>query len=146
MHASNRSWNLPIRTSYAWTVARFTEAFDADFEAWGSVQAGDEMPYVAPHQASLQVAWESTRCAFDWSGRYLSAMRTVAGQGPLLDRDFTPAVTVWDAGFRVEPAQGWSVRCAVQNVFDSDYLVARRPFGARPGLPRMFRVGVELAF
>ncbi len=146
MHASNRSWNLPIRASYAWTVARFTEAFDADFDAWGSVQAGDEMPYVAPHQASLQVAWESTRCAFDWSGRHLSAMRTVAGQGPLSDRDFTPAVTVWDAGFRVEPAQGWSVRCTVQNVFDSDYLVARRPFGARPGLPRMFRVGVELAF
>jgi Fe(3+) dicitrate transport protein len=146
LHGKGLAGNLPIRASYAWTFSRFTEAFDSDFEAWGDVQSGDFMPYVAPHQASMVVAWEAAQWALDVSGRYVSAMRTVAGQGTLVEGDFTPSVAVVDAGLRVQPLLGCEVRLGVQNLFDETYLVARRPYGARPGLPRMVRVGVTFSF
>jgi Fe(3+) dicitrate transport protein len=146
LHGMDRDARLPIRATYGWVFSQFTESFDSDFDAWGNVQAGDLMPYIAPHQASCVVAWELPRWSLDLSGRYVSAMRTVAGQGDLEAGLFTPAATIWDAGFRMQPTPALGLRLGVQNLFDEIYLVARRPFGARPGLPRMVRLGVTFSF
>jgi Fe(3+) dicitrate transport protein len=37
------------------------------------------------------------------------------------------------------------VFAGIQNITDERYVVARRPAGARPGLPRSIAVGVRLA-
>ena len=45
--------SMPVRIAYTYTDATFTNAFDSDFGAWGNVEVGDALPYLAPHQLSL---------------------------------------------------------------------------------------------
>ena len=40
----------------------------------------------------------------------------------------------------------WALTARVDNLLDREYVVSRRPFGARPGRPVAAQVGVEYVF
>lgn len=137
-------WALPIRGAYTYTHAVFTESFESAYEPWGLVDSGDFMPYLAPHTASLGATLEKEGLHFDVNARYTAAMRTEAGIGEA--GLWTDEALVVDAGVRGVLGEHLEVRAAVTNVADAVYSVARRPYGLRPGAPRMLRVGCSWAF
>jgi len=135
---------VPIQIAWTLTHAEFRTGFESEFEPWGTVEPGDELPYLPDHQLSASVGLERG----SWDGRLVlqasSAMRTVAGQGPIADSEGTDAFGVWNAqlGYAVSP---WAkIQVGVENLTDEAYVVARRPAGARPGLPRTLMAGIRL--
>jgi Fe(3+) dicitrate transport protein len=128
-----RSDELPLQLTYTWTDARFTESFVSTFEPWGTVEAGDRMPYVSPHTASAVIGWQRANWAVDASFRYAAPMGS--GDG----------FTVADAGVRWEFKPGCELRIQGTNLTDSQAVASFRPYGARPLAPRMLRWGVSFA-
>ena len=51
-----------------------------------------------------------------------------------------------DASGRLRLSQETSLFVSVKNLTDEVYVVARRPAGARPGLPRMVLGGLQIDF
>ena len=70
-------------------------------------------------------------------------MRTVAGQGtaPMLERTDAYAVLNFSTQYELSPRA--SLFANLQNVTNNRYIVARRPAGVRPGLPRLFMAGIH---
>jgi Fe(3+) dicitrate transport protein len=137
-------FSMPVRIAYTYTDATFTNAFDSDFGAWGDVEVGDALPYLAPHQLSLVTSFEHEKIAIDISGRYTSAMRTIAGQGEILLSESTDESLIFDTGIRYEVSNHLNVNLGVTNLLDRTYAVARRPYGLRPNMPRALRIGVSV--
>ena len=137
-------FSMPVRIAYTYTDATFTNAFDSDFGAWGDVEVGDALPYLAPHQLSLVTSFEHEKFAIDISGRYTSAMRTIAGQGVILLSESTDESLIFDTGIRYEVSNHLNVNLGVTNLLDRTYAVARRPYGLRPNMPRALRIGVSV--
>ena len=73
-------------------------------------------------------------------------MRTSASQGELNPSQSTDAMAVLDAGIRFQAQAHLEWFAGVTNVLNDTYVVARRPYGLRPGMPRAFRAGVTLSF
>ena len=116
----------------------------SDFAPWGSVEKGDRVPYIAGTQLSGWVGVEHNRWSITAGANYSAAMRTVAGQGALRDSERTDAFVIMNASADYEFGQSSSFYVTVQNLTGASYVVARRPAGARPGLPRTFLGGVRI--
>jgi Fe(3+) dicitrate transport protein len=137
---------FPLSVVYTYTDAYFRHNFDSDFEAWGSVQSGDKLPYMAEHQLSILGSLESKCLELNVTSRFVSAMRTLAGSGAIQEEASTDAQAIVDASaiFRVTPSLRLSVRAT--NLTDQVYVVSRRPAGLRPGMPRAVSAGLRFDF
>jgi Fe(3+) dicitrate transport protein len=142
--AASGAWRLPLRATYTLTAATFQTGFESDFEPWGTVVEGDHLPYLPTHQFFASAGFERG----PWGGRVTasgtSAMRTVAGQGDIATGDGTDAFVAFGAGLEYEISSGTSAHVAVENLGDARYVVARRPAGLRPGLPRTLQLGIRV--
>ncbi|MFQ5564478.1 MAG: TonB-dependent receptor family protein [Parvularculaceae bacterium] len=138
-------FHLPVSAVYTLTQTEFKSTFESDFDPWGNVVAGDELPYVADNQLFLAAGAEGARWGVEWTMLYQSERRAFAGQGPIPANELLDAHTVFDFSGYVEAVDGVRVRGKVENVFNEVYIAADRPAGLRPGLLRAFWVGVELA-
>lgn len=140
---SQSGFSLPVQMAYTVTHGEFQNAFDSAFGPWGNVIVGDRLPYLPRHQfyASFGVRTGKWDAGFDthWG----SSMRTVAGQGPapLLER--TDAYAVLNLSTEYDLSQRASLFANLQNVTNRRYIVARRPAGVRPALPRLFMAGIH---
>lgn len=133
-------FTLPTKLAYTYTDAEFRETFDSSF--FGSVNAGDALPYIAENQAFLRIGIGQDDWAVNLATHYLDAMPTAAGEAGLSSQK-TDARTIFDLTGEVEIAKGTRLFATVQNLFDEEYIVAQRPAGARPGLPRTFFAGLK---
>jgi Fe(3+) dicitrate transport protein len=136
---------LPLRFAYTLTSAEFRSSFESQFEPWGTVEEGDELPYVPEHQLFAGLGLERGRWGVDLNASYVSRMRTTAGQGPIPDGDGTDDAVIFGASGELAVTPWSKVFVAVQNLTDQEYVVARRPAGARPGLPRTLAAGIQLS-
>jgi Fe(3+) dicitrate transport protein len=143
--AHNRGWRvrLPLRAAYTYTDARFQTAFQSGFGEWGTVQIGDELPYLPKHQGFISIGVAAPRWRGDVSAMSSAAMRTRAGSGPMEPGFSTDAFTVVNVTGEYGVTTWTRLFAGVQNVTDERYVVARRPAGARPGLPRTWTLGVR---
>lgn len=138
--------SIPVAVTYSFTDATFGSSFDSDFGAWGTVEDGDELPYVARNQGSLDIGVETNRFDVQLQAAYVGQMRTEAGQG-----DFSPTAST-DSHLLLEASAGYSVRdnvrvfAIMRNLTDEVYVAARRPAGLRPGLPRTTILGMTVSF
>jgi Fe(3+) dicitrate transport protein len=109
------------------------------------VEIGDKLPYIAPHQLQLRAGLAQERWSASVDLRWQAAMRTAAGQGDIPAGDGTDAYAVM--GFMGEfTMTPWaSIFLSGENLADAEYVVARRPAGPRPGLPRTISVGVRVS-
>jgi Fe(3+) dicitrate transport protein len=144
--ARTGAWSLPVRFAYTWTEATFESSFDSDFEPWGAVVAGDEIPYLPPHQlfAGLGVAADRWQAHLDLS--WIDRARTEAGQGPVAEGSGTESRVLLDLATRVRLVRGLELIGRLRNLTDETYVAARRPAGARPGLPRTATLGLVWSF
>lgn len=135
---------VPLRAVYTYTNARFLTSFESDFEAWGNVESGDELPYVPEHQlyASVAVARDAWRVQLGLT--FSGAMRTVAGRGVIPNGSGTDSYTLLSLGAEAKLGRWGTLFAGVQNLTDEVYIVSRRPAGARPGLPRSLEVGLRV--
>ena len=136
-------WTAPVRFAYTLTDAYFKIAFESEFEGWGSVEEGDALPYLARHQMALSVGVERGPISLNLASNYVSAMRTKAGQGDIPENSGTDARFVLDASAEWAFRPGLALFGRVHNLTNATYVVARRPAGLRPGLPRTVAVGVR---
>jgi Fe(3+) dicitrate transport protein len=70
-------------------------------------------------------------------------MRTDPGQGEFIMSEMTDAHVVFDMGASYKLHENFSLFASVVNISDKVYVVARRPAGIRPGMPRAINMGVK---
>ena len=137
---------MPVALTYTYTSAEFREAFVSADPQFGAVDAGFELPYIPEHRANLRVGMEGARWSTSASVTYQSRMRDVAGSGAIPGDTGSDAFTVVDLSGRWDLQSAWALTARVDNLLDREYVVSRRPFGARPGRPVAAQVGVEYVF
>ena len=146
LHKRSNRWALPLSIVYTYTNAWFTNDFDSNFEAWGEVEDGFELPYLANNQLTLMASLESSRLSFNISGRYMDAMRTVAGTGAVDPLNSTDSYIVLDASANYFLQNNISLFANFTNISNEVYAVSQRPAGLRPGMPRAFMLGLKANF
>lgn len=145
-HRSNSKFSLPVTFSYTYTSSEFKNDFNSEFGPWGVVAAGDKMPYIAENQFSLILSLEHEKFSFNLSGRYMDEMRTRAGKGDIPSNFKTDDYIVFDLSASYQLSPKFSIFANAKNIGDEVYIVADRPAGLRPGMPRAFNVGVKARF
>ncbi len=145
-HGNSLNLKLPLSVNYTYTYASFDNSFESEFDAWGSVQAGDLLPYVPKHQIGFGISAEHARFFADVNAKFHTAMRTVAGNNedtnvPMTDDAFTLDLAL---NYRLNPSVSAFIN--VNNATNNIYIVSRRPAGVRPNLPRTFNVGIKANF
>ena len=137
------SVDVLLQLRYTWTAqAEFRNAFESDFDPWGDVQVGDELPYIPEHQLRATAGLEASKWRFNIAANYVGELRTRAGQGAFIPEESIDSHVVWDmvAAWQLTPQLSTYVK--VDNLFDETYIAARRPAGVRPGLPRTAYLGL----
>jgi len=140
------NFNLPFTLAYTYTDATFRESFESNYEPWGEVVSGDQLPYLAPNQLAAVLSLEHRNFSLNLSGKYMDKMRTVAGQGEIPDNSRLNSYFVIDFSAEYFFTPILSAFGSVQNLTGEVYAVARRPAGLRPGMPRFFQMGVKASF
>jgi Fe(3+) dicitrate transport protein len=137
---------LPLTASYTLSGSEFGSDFDSADPIYGSVKAGDELPYIPRHQGSVTLGVEHELGGVAASGFYISRMREQASSEPLDDSLVTDTQKWLDLSAYVRPLKQLTVYANWRNVTQAKAIAGRRPFGARPGAPRWLQVGAKLAF
>ncbi|MBO1254266.1 TonB-dependent receptor [Alteromonas sp. 5E99-2] len=137
---------IPFNVAYTFTESEFQTSFDSDFSQWGSVTAGDELPYLPNHILAIRVGahWNDLRVELAY--KYIDEMIETAGLGEALSGASTESLSVFDLSGTYSVNNQLSLYAKLDNVTDEQEIVSRRPFGARPNKPRQAIVGVKYAF
>ncbi len=140
------SFRFPVSFAYTFTEAEFKNSFESQFEPWGNVVAGDQIPNLPRHQLQASFGLEKARWRLSLESQAVSQKRTKAGQGPIPGLEATDAYLVFNLSGEYDlnaEEKGASLFLSVRNLTDQAYIVARRPAGARPGLPRTVMGGIR---
>lgn len=136
-------WRLPSRIAYTYTYSEMLSSFQSADPQFGNVRRGDEIPYVPPNQASGAVGLERKEWGINVAGTFVDSMREVSGQGTPPPGTLTDAYFLLDASAKYRLIEHVELYVNGRNLTNNEYLVARRPFGARPGAPLWVMVGVR---
>jgi len=135
---------MPLHLSYTFTSTEFLNSFESNFEAWGAVMAGDELPYVPKHQLFSEAGLEDKTWSSYIRFRLIDAMRTVAGSGDI-DSDFsTDVVALLDFSAEVSISTSSRLFFNMNNIFNNHSVAAARPAGVRPTMPRNIVAGIKI--
>lgn len=137
---------VPVSLAYTFTRTQLRESFSSADPQFGNVEVGDELPYVPEHQLTANVGVDRERYGLHVAATYTGAMREIAGQGEPRDGELTDPLLTFDLSASVRPHPNVRVYLNVRNVFDTQVIVSRRPFGARTNAPRMIHAGVSYGF
>ena len=135
---------FPLNAAYTLTLAEFLDRFESSDPMWGSVEPGDEIPYVPRHQLSATAGIEVGPASGYGTFTYIASMREEAGSEPMDEALHTDEQGILDIGGRYRVLGPLELYVNLRNVFDSHDLVARRPFGGRPNAPRWLQVGAKV--
>ncbi len=133
--------SMPVQASYTLTATSFQSDFVSAFPQFGSLQAGDQLPYVPTHQAHLRVGLNSERLGADIGATARSGMRDAAGQQTPAE---VPALFTLDAAGHMDVDDHITLYTTMTNVLGATTTVSLRPFGSRPTAPRQLMVGVKV--
>lgn len=139
-------FSMPLQLTYTYTNSEFRSTFKSAFDSWGDVTEGDEFPYLSKHQLALLLGFNYKRISCNVSARYIDAMRTSPGQGPMLASESTDEAIVLDFSAAVVVYKTCSFFGTLSNVTNELYRVADRPAGYRPAMPRAIIVGLKSTF
>jgi Fe(3+) dicitrate transport protein len=137
---------MPYSLVYTYTKGEFLHSFDSDFDQWGKVEKGDELPYLPKHQATFNIGLATSDWKLSFAFKYVGSMSEAAGQGVTLSGKKVPSNLVVDASASYELGEYGRIYAKVDNLFDETEIVSRRPYGARPGKPRQVTLGYKYQF
>ena len=139
----NGKIQMPLELSWTSTNSEFQESFDG---FWGEVSKGDELPYLPDTMIALNLGLNVDKLSANISMKKTSEMRTVAGSGRIAESNATDELTIIDLGLRYALQDNIRLSVGINNFMDDDGIAARRPYGARPTMPRSFSLGVDYTF
>ena len=142
--AMETNLSIPVSLSYTYTDTKIKSTFSDSF--WGSVSAGDELPYVPAHQITLNAGVEAEHWGANVLLNTVSETRNVAGSGDIAAKDLIGGRTLVDMSAYYQLKDGIRLKLKAENIFDETYIAARRPYGLRPGKPREIFAGISLDF
>lgn len=132
-------WSM--QTSGTYTRAIFTESFKSEFEGWGSVKAGDALPYLPVFQGNILIAYEQKNWSSAVQVQALGARKSIAE----LDNNDLPASLVLNYSVDYKINKKLQINASIQNLTNTRHIVAARPAGYRTFTPRMVTIGLDLA-
>ncbi|GLP96792.1 TonB-dependent receptor family protein [Paraferrimonas sedimenticola] len=138
--------DMPLRLAYTLTDSQFKNDFESDLDTWGSVKKGDELPYLAKHQLYLRAGLEGNNWTFNVNARYLSDMRTQAGQGTIPADRLIPSRWVMDLGANYRIGEQHKIYLNVDNLTNKVYAATRVHGSLQPGKPRTAILGYRYSF
>ena len=127
---------FPISMSYTYTDAKFLNAFDSDFDPWGNVSVNDELPYIPKNMFHLRLGLELKKLKLYSRFKHVAKTRTIAGHGDLNPLHSTDQINVVDLVLKYDINQNFMIESKILNLFDKRSIVASRPAGVRPNMPR----------
>ncbi len=136
----------PLTLSYTFTDSHFSDDFESDFDQWGSVQSGDELPYIARHQFQARWGVQNRQFGVFANFKYQSDVRIAPGSGEIPENELIPAFSTVDLSANYYFSKVFTVNFSLMNAFDNQFAVAARPLGLRPGMPRNFNLGIKASF
>ena len=140
-------FTVPLSMTYTYTHGEFDTSFETSFADWAPrVEQGDEIPYLPEHQGSLEIGLEADRWDVSLAANFNGEMRTKAGQGAAPANERIDDHWVFDGAASFKILGRYKLSLQVRNLFDEEYVAARRPYGLRPGLPRTALVGFSFDF
>jgi Fe(3+) dicitrate transport protein len=137
---------VPLAAAYTYTTSEFQTNFASGFGPWGTVTAGDELPYVPEHQLTLSAGLEGEVWRTNLLVSYVDETRAVAGTGAIPDDELINERVIFDLSAEYDVAPGVTLIGIVENLTDEVYNVSFDPAGARPGKPRTILGGVKFSF
>lgn len=142
------SLSLPLSVVYTYSQSEFKESFVSDFELWGNVTAGDEVPYLADHQLTLTAELVNNNWQAALLMKYIGAMKEAAGTGVSFAGVETEPLTVVDfsGSYDLDNGNNGTVYLKFDNIFEAVESVSHRPYGARPSKPRQAVIGYKYSF
>lgn len=143
---NNSELSIPLTAGYTFTDTEFLTSFGSDDDLWGTVIAGDELPYLSKHQLSLSASVAYKKFEANVNGRYNGEFRTEAGRGTIPLNELVPSNFVIDMSAKYHFNEHLSFTANVINLLDEAYAVSRVPAGLRPGHPFGAYAGVQLRY
>jgi len=137
-------FRLPIALSYTYTNTELKSDFVSP--SWGTVQYGDEIPFIAKNQLALTADLEHKKFSFAANARYIGEFRTKAGQGDIPANYKIDDNIIIDVTAKYHLTDKVSLTSNVINLLDSDKAVARTPAGLRPSHPFGINAGIIARF
>ncbi len=145
--AAGRRFDVPLSFSYTLTRAEFRTSFSTGFADWAPfVERGDALPYLPEHQLALRAGAHGARFGVDLSVAFQDQSRSTAGHGPIAPEESIDSRWVTDLSTSWRVGSKGRLYLQARNLLGEEYVVARRPYGARPGLPRTLLLGIDLEF
>lgn len=137
---------LPITFGYTFTHTEFENSFGSNNGIWGTVTAGDELPYIPRHQFSTSFSVEHSKYEVNINARYNGEFRTMAGSGNIPTNELVESNFIVDASAKYFINNSFAVTTNVINLFDTTYAASRVPAGLRPGHPFGIYGGFQYRF
>ncbi|MBT7422578.1 MAG: TonB-dependent receptor [Candidatus Marinimicrobia bacterium] len=137
---------VPIEFNYTYTSTEFLSTFESSFEAWGSVNKGDELPYLPKYQMFAEIGIIARDTRFYMKLNNVSQMRTKAGSGAIDDKSATQKLTQIDISGEYNLTSQSNLFFSIKNLTNSKAIISRRPAGLRPTMPKTFSAGIRLNF
>jgi Fe(3+) dicitrate transport protein len=146
LSSASLTFSAPFTLVYTYTDASFMNSFESEFGPWSDVEAGDKLPYIANHQFAFLMGLEHNNFGVNLSGKFVDEMRTEAGQGSVEPDGITDSQFIMDfsANYALNKKVGLFLN--ITNLTDEINIIARRPAGIRPGMPRAFNLGLKASF
>lgn len=141
IRSETASYKLPARLAYTYTVAEFRNSFNSSYDLWGTVNTGDNVPYVPTNSIFASLGYERDKFLIDLSVKYQDEMNAVADGSKQTD-----SYAIYDLALNYKICKNLSINGQIQNLFDETYIASRNPYGIRVNAPRLFYAGLKLTF
>jgi len=142
----NPSFDMPISMVYTYVESEFKSDFASDFPMWGQITAGDQLPYLPENQLTLNLGLVSDFWEVNLIARYVDSMLEASGDGVILTGETTSDYTIVDISANYDLGDAGTIYLKVDNIFEQQEIISRRPYGARPSKPQMAFVGYRYRF
>ncbi len=138
--------SLPFSFGYTLTNTKFESSFGSIDELWGTVTAGDELPYIPKHQFNICFSVEHPGFEINLNARYNGEFRTKASSGTIPVNEKVASNFIIDVSGKYAITKNLNATANIINLLDNTYAVSRVPAGLRPGHPFGLFAGFEYRF
>ncbi len=137
---------FPFSFSHTYTIAKFNNNFDSDFDPWGNVSIDDELPYIPRNMLHARIGIGMGKSQTYLRFKHIGKTRTVAGKDKLSEINSADAINTVDFVSKYKINKYIIVEIKFYNVTNSKSSIANRPAGLRPNMPRQLITSISFDF
>jgi Fe(3+) dicitrate transport protein len=138
----NSAYRLPLTLSYTRIDGEFDTAI-ADTDFFGTVEAGDPLPYLPENQLRVALGVEAGRWATYLSANYVDDVCVRASCEEFERTDDSLTIDV-SASYQLSAA--FNLFARAENLTNTHDIMGRQPYGARPNKERTLSAGLRFDF